>query len=813
MSLKFGRLIHFYYFFILFILISALVSSIAYLKVVSPINIENISEVFESSLLVEQIKGRNDVNKIFRLVTQDQAREAMVVVEKLEKDVKSLAYIDSAQSQYKKINQSFSEIKKSLSSLISLPELTTIVSVLKGKVENFESFVISNNWRTLTRMSKRLKAKLNMIWHGQKKTFQFRRLRRLEKSIKKDIKIMQNVTKSSVLSKEDKDIIIKKLDRLSTELVMLGKYGTAVKNFEARNSDVLKELRTWLKIVDPEISLRILKFNKFTHLVLLSLFALGAFLVTALFFGVIIYKYSCGKSEKKIENFALNVIGDGLIPLDNRLRYKTSESFMNELENLRKYLHKRISFGSIFQESTPFAALLLDSNLNLVWGNKQFYETWNMSDLVEKNSTISWDYLQRFTNLGEQDPVIAALNDQIAGIYQIQIKTMSNADATPYEMYVSPTEYASQKRIMIFFYSLSSLEETISNQTKSLVGPVSRTLDALCKGEMTLDFKNNIKSDFDIAGISNIFSKFEAYNSYIERQKSGLMMEIERLESDLFDQHKLVDDIRNIIEEQTLLYNEAMKKFSETRDSVVSIVELRNEMEQLFQNTIVTSKNLFKDELDLITQAESLNDVIEDQVKSFESLVAIKGDFKQSKSKIDEFKTRLIHAIDHLLIFQKSSQNQSGLEDSLSRVKSEIKGFEKVLSTFGQISMSLDVSISKIDLVMNRRFGNDLGPLKEKFNKARDLIETDMFNVGKITRVGQTKDKDIVRSLKSLYDIVRGNRKQLLQMSKLIDNNQIQKTVNVTNNLDQTIDDHRDLIEKSNLLDETLISNDSQSVH
>ena len=67
---------------------------------------------------------------------------------------------------------------------------------------------------------------------------------------------------------------------------------------------------------------------------------------------------------------------------------------------------------------------------------------------------LSWDYLSKLTNIGDNDPVLEGLKNKIAGIYQIQVRLSESEDIRPYEMFVSPVSYNGQMRVMLFFYSL-----------------------------------------------------------------------------------------------------------------------------------------------------------------------------------------------------------------------------------------------------------------------------------------------------------------------------------------------------------------------
>ncbi len=81
-----------------------------------------------------------------------------------------------------------------------------------------------------------------------------------------------------------------------------------------------------------------------------------------------------------------------------------------------------MSFGSIFQDALPLSAVMLDKNLKVEWTNKQFCDDWEISEEEISQEYMSWDYLAKLTNLGHDDPVVEALKNDVAGIYQIQVK-------------------------------------------------------------------------------------------------------------------------------------------------------------------------------------------------------------------------------------------------------------------------------------------------------------------------------------------------------------------------------------------------------
>lgn len=750
MNVKFGRSLQTYYALTFFALITVTGYGIFYFWNNGPVNLNNVSTVFEATLQLDEFKKRNDIKSVWSQVDNDRVRDAISSMDKVQSYSKKLNSISSVES-YDSLETSIDKSKKTLSALISYPEVSTIVNVLHNKVSNFENFVVTNSWRTLTRVSKRINAKIKPSRTRGPGFYTYSKLRRLWSSVNDDVTLMEKVTIGSVLSREDKNLILTKTKTLKTEIKMLENYLRDFKKFRADFLETEKGFNLWLKEIEPEISLKKIQFERNSQNMLFSLIGLLAVMLIMGIVGFFIYKRNEGKNKDEVEKVIIHAIKEGVLPTETSFDQSLSVNTREEFDKYREYIHKRMSFGSIFQDAMPFSSLLLDSNLNLVWANGLFYEHWGLSEYKKSDDNITWDFLQRFTNLGENDPVITAVKDDVAGIYNIQVKTKQDEESLPFEMYVSPVEYANQRRIMISFYPLRSIEETLSNQSKSLVGPVSRTLEALTTGSFNKEFKEKTEKDFDIAGIKEVWSKFQKYHDFVTGQKNGLLQEIERLENDLFDQYKLVNDIQTSLNENTEVQKVAISKFKDTKNSIIDIVELRNEMEGLYQNTVASSKGLFQDEVTLLAQSQKIAETLVDQNKALENVDKVRKEYKTLKSNVDQFRGRMMQLLDQSLIFQKTDSASYKVEQSLSKIKSEVKAFEKVLTDFAKISTALDVNLSKVQLIMQQSEIPNFSELQFRMEEARDMIESDMFNVSRLSRTGQTKDDEMISSLKGLY--------------------------------------------------------------
>ena len=96
-------------------------------------------------------------------------------------------------------------------------------------------------------------------------------------------------------------------------------------------------------------------------------------------------------------------------------------------------------------------------------------------------------------------------------------------------------------------------------------------------------------------------------------------------------------------------------------------------------------------------------------------------------------------------------------------MKMEVSGFERLIADHNKVLKGIDIVTSKISMVMEGYVTPDLVMIQKELDSSREKIETDMFNVGKLTRSGQEKDQEIVETLKAIYEnFVEGHKKALV---------------------------------------------------
>ena len=104
-----------------------------------------------------------------------------------------------------------------------------------------------------------------------------------------------------------------------------------------------------------------------------------------------------------------------------------------------------------------------------------------------------------------------------------------------------------------------------------------------------------------------------------------------------------------------------------------------------------------KDQTKIFTAAEKAEKNVDEYIKSLKTITVLKGDFKELKNNVDDFKSKIIQTLDQLIIFQSHENDTQRIEQFLGKIKIEMKGFEKVLQSFNEVVTQLDVTVTKVD--------------------------------------------------------------------------------------------------------------------
>lgn len=766
MRFTLGRVVHFYYVSVMVAVISLFAYGVKHYWESGLLNIDYVSNLYDGTSKVKAVKERNDLEELKKFVDGDRIKDANKIFSRMESDVKDLKSIKSTEA-VPGFEENMRQVKQSLINFQSNPELSVLLSNLSAKVAQFEGFVTEKKWPTLTKMSVNLRNKISPSRLMVGGLYNFDRTQNLIMSINNDLEAMTNFTESSGLPLDIKGAIVNRIKVLKDESAQLSTYVEDHKKFNRLYKDFSAQYAGWFKQVEPEIAFKKIQFEKSSQTIFYSIIFVFTGLVGATVLGFVLYNYSTKKGSQKTEKIILDSIKDGLLPVESKLTVEHSAEFNSEFSKYRDYAHKRMAFGSIFQEAMPFASILLDSNLNVIWGNSHFFEQWQLQNFKEDDDSLTWDFLQRFTNLEDNSAVLSALRMSAPGSYKIQVKSNTMAQAAPFEMFVSPVDYSGQKRILVIFYPMQEVEQHLSASKAAMTSPILKMIELQSEEKLTTESKMQLRTQAEKAGASELFSKINQYIEKTEAIRDDLNREIERLEAQTSEMRNTSADIRKTLVSSFETQRTSMDKYHQFKASVTTMLETRDQLEDQFRFAINSSREIIKDQTKILNAAEKAEKNVDDYIKSLKTITNLKGEFKELKTSVDEFKSRIVQVLDQLLIFQSHEDDTQRVDQFLGKIKIEIKGFEKVLQSFNEVVTQLDVTVTKVDMMVESRERVDLDSVRYKMESIKNNLENVQFSVSRLTQTSHSKDEEMIAVLKALVINLKSEMKRINDLCRL----------------------------------------------
>ncbi|AUN99444.1 hypothetical protein C0V70_15275 [Bacteriovorax stolpii] len=785
MRFTLGRAVHFYYVTVLVAITALFAYGVKHYWDTGLLNIDYVSNLYDGTSKVKAVKERNDVEELKKFVDGDRIKDANKVFSRLETDIKDLKSIKSTDDK-SNFDENLRQVKSSLVAFQSAPELTTILTNLNSKVSNFENFVTEKKWPTLTRMSINLRMRLTPSRLMNGGLYNFDRTQNLAQSVNNDLEAMTNFTEASGLPVDIKAAIVNRIKTLKNEAANLDSYVESHTKFNRLYKEFSTSYVAWFKMVEPEIALKKIQFEKSSQTVFYSLIAVFAGLVASVVLGFAIYNFSAKHASGKTEKLVIDTIKDGLLPVESKQIAEFSPEFNLEFDKYRDYAHKRMAFGSIFQEAVPFATILLDSNLNMVWGNSHFYEEWQLQNFKEDEDSLTWDFLQRFTSLEDNSSILSALRMSTPGKYKIQVKSNTMAKAMPYEMHVSPVEYSNQKRIMVIFYPMVEAQQNLDAQKSAITSPIMKALELQIEEKMTTEARNELRIAAEKAGVSDLYSKLNQYIEKAESIQDELNREIEALEVKTGEHRNIAGEMRKSLVASFETQRASIERYGQFKNAVATVIDSRDQLEEQFKYAMNSSRELFKDQNRIFSVAEKAEKNVDDYIKSLKTITTLKSEFKDLKVSVDDFKGRIVQVLDQLLIFQSHENDTQRVDQFLGKIKIEMKGFEKVLQSFGEVVTQLDVTVTKVDMMVESREKVDLDGIRYRMESIKNNLENVQFSASKIAQASHSKDDEMINTLKILISNMKSEMKRINDMCRMAGMSSEHLEV-ITNNRETTV--------------------------
>ena len=320
---------------------------------------------------------------------------------------------------------------------------------------------------------------------------------------------------------------------------------------------------------------------------------------------------------------------------------------------------------------------------------------------------------------------------------------------------------------MIIFYPMSESEEKLDNQKLALMTPILKTVDSYLNDSVDNDLKIQLRMDSEKAGVSELYVKFSQYVEKNETLFDELTCEIERLENDIQTHRNVVGEMRKSLVASFETQKNLAEKYNQFKSSVTVILDGRDQVEEQFMYVLNSSREFYKDQNKIISNAEKSEKNVDDYVRSLKTITNLKTEFKELRGNVEEFKSRITQALDQLLIFQHRDDDTPRVDQFLGKIKLEMKGFEKVLNGFNQVVTQLDVTVTKLDMMVEAREKVDLESARTRMDTLKNNLENSQFSASRISQIAHSKDDEMVNVLKALIFNLKSEMNRVEEMCRL----------------------------------------------
>ncbi len=723
----------------------------------------NVTNIHESDHLYKEITKSDFPGNVYSDLVHNNISTALNNFDQIKNNIQKIHYALNIKDEVFSVSMmnELVSARGNLAKLVAYPSVASVYKVIDEKIEAFVNFASENNWRTLTRSSQVLQSRLK-----GSRDYSLTSLQSISNLLDREIENMSKVTQSSVLSSENKIRILARLDNFKKEREMLTVYINELKEFTSHYQLLQKEMKRWSQELSPLLTAKRIKVDdQGQSFVMIMAGLLGL----TVFFLIIALKLTTvfeNKQRKQMIEYFFTLVQEGIF----QKKENVHDIFVGEevlrFNKLKDYIHRRMSFGRIFQEALPFPAILLDSNLKIIWANTLFYDS--LSITMEKDSEdLTWDYIQSFTNVGENDPIYDAFNNNLSGIYQIQMRSPKSEDSVPYEMYVTPQEFDGQKRVMVFFYNLSTVQETISNQLTTTINPIVQAVNAIMRDSFDEENFEKIKNGFQIADQLELFQHFEKFNEFFILQKQGLMNEIEKLENVLVDKNQMIKDLSGSIEQIGLNSQKLTKHFAGMKELIVKTSETNLYFDQYSSTVIKESKKMQKDYSTFLEKTSKMVANFCESLEQLHLMGKMRDQLKNKMSIIEEARGKVLESLEQTLVFLKSDRvEKAKIDMSLNGLKAEVKSLDRTVNDLQKEMVPLDVKLSKANILLeNQQSIITKDEIKNEIDQTfhrQSHLEEMSYEMKKNHEQSLNIENDFVNELKKIYDLNKNIQRQMV---------------------------------------------------
>jgi hypothetical protein len=527
-------------------LVIPLVLSILYLQHLSGLFERQTLRSGEGEALLNQVKQTDFVAEYYTQLHKMQFQLATEKALKFKRDITQVE--DHFGVQLTAYKEFIEKLVLKANNLSSTSDLKDLHRSLYLKLSELHVYVKSKNWSNLTRLTKNQIEKFQSILDVSKIEHRSNSSGEIEK-ILKTINGFEGTLKRSSLKLKESDPVWSHFSKLKAEAEMWDQSFPAwVKSVQSREIDSKEQRqhKVILAEIVSESSAHILGKMKYLTFILFIQILLVVFV--AFVFMKILNSSLLTMAKQKKQSFS-NFLDLLLRPqLDEaHQEFSLSPDHKNKVTEILRdlFIQKNL------KQKLALPVLVIDKNLKIIWKNQSalehFYFMFKGSQCSETlgDSIYLSDFKSYFVGL-EKDQMMHIFTEQNQ-VYQIQLKIIINGIEIPFEMQTFGMNDLDGQGLVLVFYPLTSIQETIEEQTKLLLLPLKKAFKYLVSNDAGDDWISQSR-DWSKYDLQSEWKKLKQYIYEHKIRENELSEKIQSLEDQVSDLLKIQVDKDEFIE-------------------------------------------------------------------------------------------------------------------------------------------------------------------------------------------------------------------------------------------------------------------------
>ena len=457
--------------------------------------------------------------------------------------------------QYKELSQNIESLPESSFPLRKkiLPKINDIVKrekknisqILRGihrGVNEVHQISVKSKMKTVAKITENLRDDLKLT----KNSLVLKNITKQQQKIEKDVSYLNRILKIESQSNNIKNI----LNDVSSGNEDLKIALKNAKKLQGKFFDIRKSVQKIRNNINLEVDYDLLKASERQSIVKRVFQSLGIFILISLIVYGMIFFYEKKKQESIFEdrfwlivkNYILNNTGD-------IKKLKINERFQSELINCRSYYNKRLSFGTLFQESIPFPTAVFSQNNSNIWCNTEFV------DFFKEN--LNCDQVQDWGQFIQVLGVDQSKHDQ---------KQSFTVSYNKKEFTVQVEEVLHDQEKFKMTYIMTS------NDSSAKVGEMNENINFVLESILKREY---IPKSADVD--PDVLLQLNKVNDVITQLEQDFSSQIESVENLNVDYFKCLNDVSKMLSRPVNGMQQISQDF---KKDFVGLVEVRDELNE-----------------------------------------------------------------------------------------------------------------------------------------------------------------------------------------------------------------------------------------